>query len=628
MVYDNKLWLNNQTVAYLKSDEVNNAVNYTVSLDMAKFKNTAGVHSAFAYNASTTDSAITRTDRHSFLMTNTAIQYRTAATVTKVADWSFPIGTATITYNSSNLVSNVVATDTQTSNLVFKKKASVMTLYKDGSEVMTVNPADYTLVDGAPTTDTGYFGIASHMDGAQYGAVSVDNIIVTTCTEPIEVKEMSVSDVYADGDGIEVEFTEDLTDLSLDMTDIVVSVGMEEIPMKSATVDGNVVTLIPENALETDTEYDIYIPKDFGTATLKTSENYLETIKIVTVYENDWNGSTTRGDGITIHNSAFTNTFNDKLWLWRSAVATFDSEEIATLERYTVKLKFASYGNKLLNTNAGPGAFGYNATINNTDSLSRDYKYSFIMRNNKITNYNASGEVTVRDGEWGFTGTQITMTGSGSTTSSAITAVNADEEVEGMNLTFKKNGRNMKMFKDDTLLVDYDPADYNIPTAYTQPTTGYFCIGAHDGGTANVTVGDVTEVQQKAIVSIDDVIITKCVTVTDKEISVRGVSITDAAGTAVNANNIASQSTVKGQVKIVNYTDTQCPTVVIVAAYGANEELVAFQQLEVPALDANQQITENYQLDNLENKATKVRVFIWDTFENIAPYEKAFKVIR
>ena len=360
-------------------------------------------------------------------------------------------GAATLKGTSSDsdpFTVNVTSDPTKYWPIKVKKNGAEGTLFIDGHEIYTYYPDS-----NAPTT--GYFVLIQDHTG--FGSIS--NFLITT-SKFAEIKDVTITDLYADADG--VEFTSTGSTFTQEDVTLKTKAG-ETIGITSVTTADGITTVVPATALPADTDYVLTVgegTKEFRITAVVNGIN-ANTFKAV------WSTSSGLVAGVKY------DTTTGKYFMDRAAAGLNDTlaETVKKLNRYTVTYDYGMYDN---------GWNVHHSILWNSSSDSTSWPsdgYGFYIpgdkRNSGVTlnTYNSgvktpttleSSEVVISKDSGSGTATK---SGQGDTFAVEVTS----NPTKYWPIKVKKIGAEGTLFIDGTEIYTYNPgAD--------APTTGNFVI--------------------------------------------------------------------------------------------------------------------------------------------------------
>ena len=618
-VFEGKLWVWGYGQIGIGYDKIQNLENYTLSFDYTPYLATNisnwlnyAPYTWIRYNTSTAKTSATgKNDGYGWQMTNSKlIGNENTGNVSAV--WSMPYAKAAMETDSSGMLSKItVSQQAEASRLTFAKTGADCSVYKNNSLVINYSPAERH--SGEDTK--GYFVVRSNESNVYQ---SIDNVRITTCEK---VDSISVQDIYIDKNGIRLEFDKDVS--SYDGSGIEVYNGFKE-NISDVEINGKTITLIPEKEFTADTKYDVVIKKDTMIGNCVINDAYKKTVYFEVIYSENYDNvvsddrTAVRGYGDILGTAnTFIDTLNQKKWIRNNGSLIFAVPGIQDIEDYTISFDYASY----LKGDSDSEAMwvGYNVQPNSDGSYSvksTTNAYAYILYGDSInvTDTKVEGgskdNITFSDNKWKMpTGTaEYTLDGK---RDNIIDNITITKSVEESKLTFRKLGAECDLFRNGEFIANHKAPKRTVDGVEKYLTKGYF------GLSCTADRGNLR--------SVDNVVVTVSKEAADESVRIKSVSAKNQSGEEITAKNIAAATSISGQIEVGNASGERKPFVAIIAAYGADNAVLAVDMLNARSIEAGDSITENYQLDNTSG-TSKIKAFIWNDFTTVKPYDKAIEI--
>ncbi len=612
-VFEGKLWLWGYGTVGIGYDGISELENYTLSFDYTPYLQTNASgwlrnapYTWIRYNASgKTASATGKKDGHGWQMVTDHLNgWEQTGNVSTA--WKMPYAEASREMNGGLISKIDVSKPAEASKLTFSKTGKDCSVYKDGNLVVDYSPADENGTD----VTKGYFVITSNESNV---CQSIDNVRITVCSEAPEKEYFNVESSYADVYGIKVVFDKDISVLDINADDIKLSKSMENVKIKALNKEKNEIFITPENGLEKDVNYTLYIKKGLGSKWNSLEKNYISSFKIKDYFSDDFNGYSSRGEGMqNVSNINFVGCRDGKIWMYYGSGFNFAVPGLEELEDYTLSFEYTAYNNnkKSANGTAPQTWVGYNMD-SGANPTQKNKGYGFTMYNTSLNfweNGGGAGSVNWKmpycNADFEFY--QLGEEGGVVNGIKSISPVDGSEEIPSL-LTFSKHGSEMRVYKDGELVTDYKPNHIS-----PEKTKGYF--------------GFSTPADRPTVNFFDNLNVTVMESVNNGSVSVAGASCFDGENNVVTENNISAANKICGIARLTNFSEEEKDVTVAAVAYGKDGELLRVQILDIDKIDAKDMVDVEYSLESLQNAET-VKLLVWDNEENYKLYQPAYKVV-
>ncbi len=432
----------------------------------------------------------------------------------------------------------------------------------------------------------------------------IDDVLITDCTVseyvPATVQTIYVQDIWADKDAIYVEFDKDEFEAEDDFTGIKVVEGKNDVDY-TATVDGKVVTIVPDGGVKSNEMYTVTVPNEFAPSEFATTDkSFSETFKLTVYAQEDFAGNKLNSEDVAATNAMFD---NERLVL---RDGTLSIPSVATAKDYVVEFKATVYSSILdraieaeMVTEGASAYMDYeeavpNLFVNYNANQEGHGSYRWFVQKDAV-----SRQYVTEDG----VDSEIDSTPSAISFGDAINNIwDFDNTPEGLN--FYKKGDdliNVSMFA--TQYSTHEPVEYSVKFDKAGKAASYYLDGAlvsSFAGDENDNVAETGEfsvvVSDTEYVVFDDIFVYSYEEFEDIAVTLDGTSIT-----------------------VENITSVEKPVVIIVAAYTDDNMMLDAWVSTETSIDANGKVEDTAKFTNATG-ATKYKAFVWDNMSSLIPY--------
>lgn len=496
------------------------------------------------------------------------------------------------------------------------KKGRKIECYVDGMLLQS-----YSFNSTVSPTTKGYLGFLP----AAYLS-SLDDLAVMTCAE-IEDPNKPVITALTDIDGtcdlVKLTFDQDMTGCTNAADKITIYDGAKAMDDITYKLSGKTVVAYSEKGFEPDKTYRMFIESGLGNARIKTDTDYVKEFRNTKVFFDNFDTYTL--PAVTAEqaylSTNYYNTYDNskfypalarvsdgRLLLGGGTSQTFyvKSADIASLEDYSLSFNYKTYG-------AADSRSDFLVAFNTKDTtthLSKDTNpaptITYLNRANKYFVEPTNGTYYLRTSVEhpatdGIAGTYAPA--------GNYWGANVPTEVTGTDYEYSivKKGRKIECFVDGELVLSY--TFNNNQTGSNTSTKGYLGFVAY----ANLS-------------SIDDLAFTTFTTNDPSNFNVCGFYIEDQNGAEITtAAQLAAATTITGAARVENYSGVSKDLTLVVAIYGDNNMMLDAKVLYNTSLADGQHIEEPITFTGVSN-VKKVKVFAFDSFENLTPYCADFQI--
>lgn len=202
----------------------------------------------------------------------------------------------------------VIQPSSRSYDIRLKKRGAEGSVYIDNNFIYKYEPEPE---EGEELSKTGYFAFGITDAGGV--VMRASNFLITKYV-PIEIKNISVTDCYADTDEISIDFN-DILEGELSGNGVTLSESGKNIDIDLSTRLNKLIIRPKDGKLKTDVMYTLTIDSGFGTQTYKTDTQTVKMFKIETLMDKitntnvarttaaEWGGAVFSGDKYIVKNS-------------------------------------------------------------------------------------------------------------------------------------------------------------------------------------------------------------------------------------------------------------------------------------------------------------------------------------
>ena len=546
--------------------------------------NQSGLYASMIYFCSTDQN---NGYRIRFDANNASLQKVTGGTATTIG--------SPVTFSESPLKAslNVAATaDSSNSPQMYDFKVAVK-----GTTVRFYIDDNLILEETIDAGAKGKFGLVTSSIAYNF----VDDVVITNVVE-YEPETVAVNSYNVRDNEIVLKFDKSIAKLDENGQDlIVVEDGDSEIEC-TYEVNGDEIIVKPvSGAFTVGKAYDVSVMPGNLNPIQSVTTPFLKRFNVKTLFADDFE-SYESGTQIwsqksfTVARNALAVNGDNKMVLCHPGLVTPVDENSAAWSDYTLKMSHG-FSKSCSSITSNTLDYIYNYSLHFlSDDNGNGYQLFFESNGNKVSLQQITGRVV--SGGSVNEGTATTIGNSETLTSSSLgeQLVNADTPENAKMYDFKLtvSGGNVYFYINDKLILEETlPED--------GPTSGTF--GFRDVTTYWSVIDDVT------LTSIEYL---------NPTVEFGKLTVYGSDGTEINTP--VGQTAVSGNVVVKNFTDSAQPLKVIVAAYGADNEMLGAQIIpNVSSIDAHANKPYNFSLSGIDGVKT-VKVYAWDDFTNLSPY--------
>ncbi len=450
-----------------------------------------------------------------------------------------------------------------------------------------------------------------------YSVVVVDDIVITTCAV-VDVDDMTteiytVKDIWADLEGIYVEFDKPLVDDD-DFSQITLVENKRDKDF-DVTVDEELITIVPKGGMNVNgLVYTLTIPEKFEPREFAlTDKAYSESFSVTEIVNEDFSGSGIDEDKIMV---MYDDSPNDITEL-PTAKAEISNGAYLLRDATLALPGVSSYNDYIVEFDATV----YTSVLNRTweDEAFNSSYYDAVPNINMWYN---SGNFTGCEGGylWNIKNATVQkkyLTKEGIQTSfetvdsTPISFGDAYYLFEENGFTVVESGEsfdpdntlawNTEIMADIPDRSTHQAAKYPVRVEKNSKAAKYFL----DNKLQSEFIGNEEDVHENGIFGIDVsgteyVVIDNLVAYSYTEI--------DEITVAVDESNVT----------VTNITAVEKPVVIVVAAYDANNRMIDAWVSDTKTIKAEDTISKEFDLQT--NGAAKIKAFVWDNMTNLMPY--------
>ena len=429
--------------------------------------------------------------------------------------------------------------------------------------------------------------------------------------QPCLAAEPELMELYASRNNVYLTFSENP---SVDTEIIIKNADGEEVSFSKNIQEGNVLRLTPSEKLNLDERYTITIGEEDKAFKIKaiasedfSDNSYTETLDF---YKVGSSGNTQSRVGI----------LDGKLYMQQRYLSYFTLKDglVDTLKNYTVEFDMETYYDSMVgimfNKTIKDQQFRYGTKKDGVDEIGWTYGNALGNYNNFLYRYERTDA-----------GQTPAIVGSNSSqyqaiashflstykityddTASAIGLNKANTSIppQSINYTVDKMGK--------TGVLSLDNIVKDVYSKDTAAETGYFFIGSTNSWNMNNT-------SDGRGIALDNIVVTTCEELASG-ISIASISMKDSSGNTIDA--VGGVDTIKGNVVVANLYEKDMPVTVVIGAYIDDTMINSAIINTADVISAGATMNCSYELTGVTT-ANKIKVFVWDSFENMVPYGEA-----
>lgn len=425
-----------------------------------------------------------------------------------------------------------------------------------------------------------------------------------TIEDVLTKSELIVENVTGIKGILRVEFNDDISDITdFGAVKVLKDNAEQKITCKASK---NVLNITMDN-VERDTEYELFIEKGLESKSVLLKKSYLRKFCFETIIYEDFE-DTALSEGIRVGGANITDKNGNGMRIVWSNTMFIEHPDAVSAEQLWVSFDYQLYTASMNNADKQYNSpVPYSLWCYNLETAERKNGYQFYMRQGNtplqhLVNGSATTLETINFTAFQFGDAYLDRANNiyyvydeGDPFPTEIAekygvAVSQRPTPPVYHMDLVKDKAAMSIYRDDQVMVSVNPQN-------PSRTTGYVSIGTQI--TEMMTLDNVT-------VSIFKLIDN------DGGVDVSELKLADA--------DLSGKTEVSGSFIIKNYTDEEKPVRAVIAAYGERDLMQSAQILELDSIEAGSIVTESFTLNKLSN-AKYVRVFLWDTLDNMSLYK-------